>query len=81
MQDCWLDPYTSRPSFTDIARVLENIVESDGVSYLTSWVFLKSSYLCPADKTLLICYRIMWTLTTKEWWLWKQLQQLALNNS
>ncbi|XP_051963160.1 fibroblast growth factor receptor homolog 1 [Xyrauchen texanus] len=30
MQDCWLDPYTSRPSFTDIVRILENIVESDG---------------------------------------------------
>nr|XP_055052488.1 tyrosine kinase receptor Cad96Ca isoform X1 [Misgurnus anguillicaudatus]XP_055052489.1 tyrosine kinase receptor Cad96Ca isoform X1 [Misgurnus anguillicaudatus] len=30
MQNCWSDPYTSRPSFTDIVRILENIVESDG---------------------------------------------------
>ncbi|XP_051719254.1 fibroblast growth factor receptor homolog 1 [Ctenopharyngodon idella] len=30
IQDCWLDPYTSRPSFTDIVKILENIVESDG---------------------------------------------------
>ncbi|KAA0702001.1 Fibroblast growth factor receptor -like protein 1 [Triplophysa tibetana] len=30
MRDCWSDLYTSRPSFTDIARNLENIVESDG---------------------------------------------------
>ncbi|KAI2656253.1 hypothetical protein H4Q32_013126 [Labeo rohita] len=30
MQDCWLDPYTSRPTFTDIVKILENVVESDG---------------------------------------------------
>lgn len=30
MQDCWLDPYTSRPSFSDIVNILESIVESDG---------------------------------------------------
>ncbi|TRY99768.1 hypothetical protein DNTS_020942 [Danionella cerebrum] len=30
MQDCWLDPYTSRPSFKDIVEILENTVESDG---------------------------------------------------
>ncbi|XP_056328981.1 fibroblast growth factor receptor homolog 1 [Danio aesculapii] len=30
IRDCWLDPYTSRPSFTDIVKILENIVESDG---------------------------------------------------
>ncbi|KAF3847245.1 hypothetical protein F7725_020273 [Dissostichus mawsoni] len=26
---CWLEPYTLRPSFTDIVRMLENIMESD----------------------------------------------------
>ncbi|XP_042270786.1 tyrosine kinase receptor Cad96Ca isoform X1 [Thunnus maccoyii] len=29
MQDCWQEPYTLRPSFTDIVRMLENIIESD----------------------------------------------------
>ncbi|XP_030633976.1 fibroblast growth factor receptor homolog 1 [Chanos chanos] len=29
MQDCWLEPYTSRPSFTDIVRILENVMETD----------------------------------------------------
>ncbi|XP_033969120.1 tyrosine kinase receptor Cad96Ca isoform X2 [Trematomus bernacchii] len=29
MKDCWLEPYTLRPSFTDIVRMLENIMESD----------------------------------------------------
>ncbi|XP_016149512.1 fibroblast growth factor receptor homolog 1-like [Sinocyclocheilus grahami] len=30
MQDCWLVPYTSRPTFTDIVKILESMVESDG---------------------------------------------------
>lgn len=30
MQNCWSDPYTSRPSFPDIVKILENVVESDG---------------------------------------------------
>ncbi|XP_026082168.1 fibroblast growth factor receptor homolog 1-like [Carassius auratus] len=30
MQDCWLDPYTSRPAFTHIVKILESIVERDG---------------------------------------------------
>ncbi|XP_016335374.1 fibroblast growth factor receptor homolog 1 [Sinocyclocheilus anshuiensis] len=30
MQDCWMDPYTNRPSFTDIVKILESVVESDG---------------------------------------------------
>ncbi|XP_028978791.1 fibroblast growth factor receptor homolog 1 [Esox lucius] len=29
MRDCWTEPYTSRPSFTDIVRILENIMEND----------------------------------------------------
>ncbi|XP_036381678.1 fibroblast growth factor receptor homolog 1 [Megalops cyprinoides] len=29
MRDCWLDPYTMRPSFSDIVRILENILEND----------------------------------------------------
>ncbi|XP_037630397.1 tyrosine kinase receptor Cad96Ca isoform X1 [Sebastes umbrosus] len=29
MRDCWLEPYTLRPSFTDIVRMLENIMEND----------------------------------------------------
>ncbi len=37
MQDCWMDPYTNRPSFTDIVKILENVVESDGVSHIRPW--------------------------------------------
>lgn len=29
MQDCWLEPHTLRPSFTDIVGMLENIIETD----------------------------------------------------
>lgn len=29
MRDCWLEPHTLRPSFTDIVHMLENIMESD----------------------------------------------------
>ncbi|KAJ8276591.1 hypothetical protein COCON_G00083430 [Conger conger] len=29
MRDCWLDPYTLRPSFVDIVRILEIILEND----------------------------------------------------
>ncbi|XP_073347470.1 tyrosine kinase receptor Cad96Ca [Pagrus major] len=29
MRDCWLEPYTLRPSFTDIVGMLENIIEND----------------------------------------------------
>ncbi|XP_066551640.1 tyrosine kinase receptor Cad96Ca isoform X2 [Amia ocellicauda] len=29
IKDCWLEPYTQRPSFSDIVRILENIVEND----------------------------------------------------
>ncbi|KAM6988183.1 tyrosine kinase receptor Cad96Ca isoform 1-T1 [Tautogolabrus adspersus] len=29
MRDCWLEPYTLRPSFTDIVSMLENIIEND----------------------------------------------------
>ncbi|XP_031429487.1 fibroblast growth factor receptor homolog 1 isoform X2 [Clupea harengus] len=29
MKDCWREPYTSRPSFTDIVRILENVLEND----------------------------------------------------
>ncbi|XP_053279635.1 tyrosine kinase receptor Cad96Ca isoform X2 [Pleuronectes platessa] len=29
MQDCWREPYTLRPSFTDIVNMLENILEND----------------------------------------------------
>uniref|UniRef100_A0A6Q2X7V3 Protein kinase domain-containing protein n=1 Tax=Esox lucius TaxID=8010 RepID=A0A6Q2X7V3_ESOLU len=36
MRDCWTEPYTSRPSFTDIVRILENIMENDAVSNLPS---------------------------------------------
>ncbi|XP_041948038.1 fibroblast growth factor receptor homolog 1-like isoform X2 [Alosa sapidissima] len=30
MKDCWVEPYTYRPSFKDIVGVLENILENDG---------------------------------------------------
>lgn len=29
MRDCWLEPHTLRPSFTDVVRMLENIIEND----------------------------------------------------
>ncbi|XP_063060907.1 fibroblast growth factor receptor 2 [Engraulis encrasicolus] len=29
MKDCWQEPYTSRPSFTDLVRILENVLEND----------------------------------------------------
>lgn len=29
MRDCWLEPYTLRPSFTNIVTMLENIIEND----------------------------------------------------
>ncbi|KAG7478847.1 tyrosine kinase receptor Cad96Ca-like [Solea senegalensis] len=29
IQDSWLEPYTLRPSFTDIVRMFENIIEND----------------------------------------------------
>uniref|UniRef100_A0A3Q3X897 Protein kinase domain-containing protein n=1 Tax=Mola mola TaxID=94237 RepID=A0A3Q3X897_MOLML len=29
MRDCWLEPYTLRPSFTDVVSMLENIIEND----------------------------------------------------
>uniref|UniRef100_A0A3B4B7L1 Protein kinase domain-containing protein n=1 Tax=Periophthalmus magnuspinnatus TaxID=409849 RepID=A0A3B4B7L1_9GOBI len=35
MRDCWLEPYSLRPSFTDIVRMLECIMENDAVKYKT----------------------------------------------
>uniref|UniRef100_A0A3Q0RH06 Protein kinase domain-containing protein n=1 Tax=Amphilophus citrinellus TaxID=61819 RepID=A0A3Q0RH06_AMPCI len=32
MRDCWQEPHTLRPSFTDIVCMLENIMENDAVS-------------------------------------------------
>ncbi|XP_043976362.1 tyrosine kinase receptor Cad96Ca [Gambusia affinis] len=29
MRDCWQEPYTLRPAFTDIVSMLENIIEAD----------------------------------------------------
>ncbi|XP_028840053.1 fibroblast growth factor receptor 1-like isoform X2 [Denticeps clupeoides] len=29
MRDCWMEPYNLRPTFKDIVRVLENILETD----------------------------------------------------
>ncbi|XP_036821558.1 fibroblast growth factor receptor homolog 1 [Oncorhynchus mykiss] len=29
MRNCWMEPYTSRPSFSDIVRILEDIMEND----------------------------------------------------
>lgn len=29
MKDCWLEPHTLRPSFSDIVRVLESVMEND----------------------------------------------------
>ncbi|XP_026853539.2 tyrosine kinase receptor Cad96Ca isoform X1 [Electrophorus electricus] len=29
MKDCWMDPYTARPSFSDLVRILEKVIEND----------------------------------------------------
>ncbi|XP_052324647.1 fibroblast growth factor receptor homolog 1 [Oncorhynchus keta] len=29
MRNCWMEPYTSRPSFSDIVRIVEDIMEND----------------------------------------------------
>ncbi|KAL6471118.1 hypothetical protein MHYP_G00197680 [Metynnis hypsauchen] len=29
MKNCWLEPYTARPAFSELVRVLENIIEND----------------------------------------------------
>ncbi|XP_029699188.1 fibroblast growth factor receptor 4 isoform X1 [Takifugu rubripes] len=31
MRNCWLEPYSLRPSFTDVVLMLENIMENDAV--------------------------------------------------
>uniref|UniRef100_A0A4W4HLQ7 Protein kinase domain-containing protein n=1 Tax=Electrophorus electricus TaxID=8005 RepID=A0A4W4HLQ7_ELEEL len=31
MKDCWMDPYTARPSFSDLVRILEKVIENDSV--------------------------------------------------
>lgn len=31
MKDCWLEPYTARPSFTELVKILEGIIEEDSV--------------------------------------------------
>lgn len=36
MRDCWLEPYSLRPSFTDVVLMLENIIENDAVR--TNWL-------------------------------------------
>lgn len=36
MRDCWLEPYSLRPSFTDVVLLLENIIENDAVR--TRWL-------------------------------------------
>lgn len=33
MRDCWLEPYTLRPSFSDIVHLLEDIMENDAVRH------------------------------------------------
>lgn len=45
MQDCWIDPYTNRPSFTDIVKNLESVVESDGVSHSSLIYFLSFTFV------------------------------------
>uniref|UniRef100_A0A3P8Z0I6 Protein kinase domain-containing protein n=1 Tax=Esox lucius TaxID=8010 RepID=A0A3P8Z0I6_ESOLU len=49
MRDCWTEPYTSRPSFTDIVRILENIMENDAISNLPS------TFLNPVSKSFKSC--------------------------
>uniref|UniRef100_A0A3Q3ETA4 Si:ch211-167j9.5 n=1 Tax=Labrus bergylta TaxID=56723 RepID=A0A3Q3ETA4_9LABR len=47
MRDCWLEPYTLRPSFTDIVSMLENIIENDSVRN---------------DSLLFACFYVIWQL-------------------
>lgn len=48
MRDCWLEPYSLRPSFSDIVRVLENTLEDDTVSVAiiqnTLWTLWCTTY-------------------------------------
>uniref|UniRef100_A0A8C7SSJ1 Protein kinase domain-containing protein n=1 Tax=Oncorhynchus mykiss TaxID=8022 RepID=A0A8C7SSJ1_ONCMY len=39
MRNCWMEPYTSRPSFSDIVRILEDIMENDSSSSLSKNCF------------------------------------------
>jgi hypothetical protein len=48
MKDCWLEPYTQRPSFNDIVSVLENILEDDAVS-------VAFSVTVPLASPILLC--------------------------
>ncbi|XP_036974385.1 tyrosine kinase receptor Cad96Ca [Acanthopagrus latus] len=45
IQDCWLEPYTLRPSFTDIVGMLETIIETDA-----DYVDVESSQLLVKDE-------------------------------
>ncbi|KAG9352030.1 hypothetical protein JZ751_023281, partial [Albula glossodonta] len=40
MKDCWLEPYTLRPSFKDIVRILETILENDADELVDELVLL-----------------------------------------
>ncbi|XP_062329695.1 fibroblast growth factor receptor homolog 1 isoform X2 [Osmerus eperlanus] len=46
MHDCWLEPYTSRPSFTDIVRILEDIIDND-----SDYVDVENPILSSATET------------------------------
>ncbi|XP_042165296.1 fibroblast growth factor receptor 2-like isoform X1 [Oncorhynchus tshawytscha] len=48
IRDCWLEPNTQRPSFNDIVRDLENILEDDEVR-------VASSVSIPSASHILLC--------------------------
>lgn len=45
MRDCWLEPYSLRPSFTDVVLMLENIIENDA-----DYVDVQSSHQLQKDE-------------------------------
>ncbi|XP_019903731.1 fibroblast growth factor receptor homolog 1-like [Esox lucius] len=42
INDCWLENHAQRPTFNDIVRVLENMLESDAVSFFIHHLHLMS---------------------------------------
>ncbi|XP_041797001.1 tyrosine kinase receptor Cad96Ca [Chelmon rostratus] len=54
MRDCWLEPYSLRPSFTDIVCMLENIIEDDAdyVDVESSQILAKDEAECHEAKCL-----------------------------
>lgn len=81
MRDCWLETYTLRPSFTDIARLLENVIENDVVTkrHVTlKWgrflgfvclnILNDPWHFCWRQCLFLFVRRIMWMFRISSFW-------------